>query len=235
MLLKNGDRFLIIGDSITDAGRHRMDDARGIDRIRSLRERLVAWYLGRSHDPEGLGFGYVRILHDLLWVKYPELLIEIVNRGIGGDTIRHLEARWDRDVIDIEPDVLAISIGVNDVWRQLQEPCNPEEVLLEEFEATYRRLLVKIREKVGCSLVLCETSIIGEQVDTPHNVILKGYNACIARLAEEFNALLVPMNQAFWRVIGADPSRVWTQDGVHPLSHGHMLMAETMLSVLEKA
>jgi acyl-CoA thioesterase-1 len=206
VLLKSGQRFVLIGDSITDAG--------------------------RFDDTESVGFGYVRMFRDLCWSRYPELRFEIVNRGISGDTIRHLEQRWTRDVIGEKPDVLLISIGVNDVWRQLQEPFNPDQVLLDEFENTYRRLLVRTRDKVGCKFLLCEATIIGESRDAPHNPIVDEYNGCIACLAGEFDGLLVPMNREFWRVIDAAPDRHWTDDGVHPLSNGHMLMAITLFETL---
>lgn len=206
MLLQAGQRFVLIGDSITDAG--------------------------RFEDPEGLGFGYVRMFRDLCWASRPDERFAVVNRGISGDTIRHLDARWQRDVIDEKPDVLSVSIGVNDVWRQLQEPSNPEEVFIDEFEATYRRLLGQARDAVGCKLVLCEATVIGESRNDPHNAILPEYNACVARLAREFDAVLGPMNQAFWRAIDTDAERPWTTDGVHPLSNGHMLMALTLFRAL---
>jgi len=207
VLLKSGQRFVLIGDSITDAG--------------------------RFDDMEKIGYGYVRLFRDFCWSRYPELRFDIVNRGISGDTIRHLEQRWTRDVIAERPDVLLISIGVNDVWRQLQEPLNPEQVLLDEFINTYRRLLVRTHDKLGCKLLLCEATIIGESRDAPHNTIVDVYNECIAGLAEEFGALMVPMNGAFWGAIDAAPDRRWTDDGVHPLSNGHMLMAITLFKTLD--
>jgi lysophospholipase L1-like esterase len=206
MRLQAGETFLLIGDSITDAG--------------------------RFEDPEHLGFGYVRMFCDLCAVKRPDLRFRLVNHGVSGDTIRHLERRWPGDVLAVKPDVLSISIGVNDVWRQLQDPPNPEQVFPDEFEITYRRLLTRTRENVGCRLVLCEATIIGETHDAPHNPVVDEYNHRIAGLAREFDALLAPMNQAFWRVIEADPSRPWTTDGVHPLSNGHMLMAATLFETL---
>lgn len=206
MLLQSGQRFLLIGDSITDAG--------------------------RFEDPEKVGFGYVRMFRDLCWSTYPDRKFEIINHGISGDTIRHLEMRWRRDVIAEKPDVLSVSIGVNDVWRQLQEPPNPEQVFLDEFEGAYRRLLMQTRDGVGCKLALCEATVIGESREEAHNPIIDGYNACVARLAREFDALLVPMNQAFWRVIDANPERRWTTDGVHPTTNGHMLMALTLFQTL---
>ena len=209
MYLKSGERFLLIGDSITDAG--------------------------RREDPEALGFGYVRHLRDMLWTLRSTLDVDLLNRGIGGDTIRDLDARWEEDVIALKPDVLSVSIGVNDVWRQLQESTNPDEVLLDEFEATYRRLLTQARNRVGCRLVLCEATIIGETRDAPHNPIIDAYNRVVAGLADDFGALVAPMCAAFWRAIEANPARAWTSDGVHPLSNGHMLMAQTLYATLDGA
>ena len=206
MFLQPGDRFLLIGDSITDAG--------------------------RREDPEGVGFGYVRLLRDMLWVQHPALDVTIINRGINGDTVRVMSWRWEKDVLAENPTVLSVSIGVNDVWRQLQDPANEEEVLLDEFEATYRKLLKQAVDALHCRLVVCEATIIDESIASPHNAIIEQYNTVIAKLARNFNALLVPMNQAFWRVIDANSARRWTEDGVHPLTNGHMLMAMTMYEAL---
>jgi len=209
MKIGSGSKLLYIGDSITDAG--------------------------RRQDPHGLGHGYVRYLVDLFTCRHPELDVAHVNAGVSGDTIRYLEARWAEDVIDQKPDFLSISIGVNDVWRQLQTPRNPDEVMIDEFEATYRKLLHQTRDAVGCGFFLCEPTVNGETRDTPYNKLTGPYIECVHRLAEEFDATLVPMNAAFWKVIDADPSRKWTADGVHPLQHGHMLMALTLLEALERA
>ena len=199
MLLQSGDRILFIGD------------------------------VGRREDPEGLGHGYVRMLRDMVWARYPERDIEFINRGISGDTVRNLEARWQQDVLDIKPTVLSISIGVNDVWSQ---PDDPLQVPLDQFESTYRDLLTQTRDALGCRLILCEATPIGEKYDTYHNPLLEPYNACVSKLAAEFDAHLVPMNQAFWRVIDANPGRAWTNDGVHPYSNGHTLMALTFFDIL---
>ncbi|MCX5769721.1 MAG: SGNH/GDSL hydrolase family protein [Candidatus Hydrogenedentes bacterium] len=206
MFLQPGDRFLLIGDSITDAG--------------------------RREDPEGIGFGYVRLLRDMLWARHPALDVTLANRGIGGDTVRLMSWRWRKDVLAENPTVLSVSIGVNDVWRQLQDPANEEEVLLDEFEETYRKLLDMAAEALHCRLILCEATVIDEHRTSPHNLIVDQYNGVIAKLARDFNALLVPMNQAFWRAIEGNPSRRWTEDGVHPLTNGHMLMAITMYEAL---
>jgi len=204
--LNPGQTILFIGDSITDAG--------------------------RREDPDGLGFGYVRLFHDLLHARHPRCGVRVVNRGIGGDTIRHLDARWEADVVAERPDVLSVSIGVNDVWRQLQQPENPESVYIEEYEGTFRRLLDRVRDAVGCRLLLLEPTIIGEAPDAPHNELMPPYLDCVARLAADYGATLAPLNRRFHEAIAAAGSMLWTTDGVHPLSNGHMLMALGVVEAL---
>ena len=206
MRLQSNDTILFIGDSITDAG--------------------------RREDPEGLGSGYVRVFRDLIASCHPERDITVINQGIGGDTIRNLDARWQRDVISQRPNYLSVSIGVNDVWRQLQTPRNPDEVMVDEFEATYRRLLTHAVEELNCHLILLQPGINGETADTPHNRLTPPYVACVDALAAEFNATLVPINSVFWNAIDACPTRSWTDDGVHPNSKGHMLMALAVYDAL---
>lgn len=84
-------KIIFIGDSVTESGKFK--------------------------DPERIGTGYVRLIHDYLKVSNPGRKIEIVNQGISGNRIPDLVARWDKDVIALQPDLLSISIGINDVWR----------------------------------------------------------------------------------------------------------------------
>src|SRR5690606_33196065 len=86
-------RWVFIGDSITDCG--------------------------RRDDSEGLGNGYVRLIRDHLLARSPARAPQVINKGISGDRILELSARWEADVIAAHPTVLSIKIGINDVWRQL--------------------------------------------------------------------------------------------------------------------
>ncbi|MCG6198000.1 GDSL family lipase, partial [Anoxybacillus sp. LAT_38] len=73
----------------------------------------------------------------LLQAVYPELGIRVVNKGISGNTVRDLKARWKEDVIAQKPDWVSIMIGINDVWRQYDLPLMKEKhVYLDEYETT---------------------------------------------------------------------------------------------------
>ncbi|MFP3440820.1 GDSL-type esterase/lipase family protein, partial [Pantoea sp. SIMBA_133] len=104
-------KWLFVGDSITDSG--------------------------RNQDSEGLGNGYVRMIRDGMIKKYD---VEIINKGVSGDRITDLEDRWNQDVLALQPDVVSISIGINDVWRQLDHP-EMDQVTPEDFKRIYDELV----------------------------------------------------------------------------------------------
>ena len=81
-----GSRLLFIGDSITDMkwGRNEKD---------------------RNHY---LGHSYVYLIAARLGVDLAEAWLEFFNRGISGNRLRDLEARWKEDVIALNPDVLSV-------------------------------------------------------------------------------------------------------------------------------
>ena len=138
LLFQPRQRIVIIGDSITDCGR---------------RDRATAPY----------GNGYVALVRALLLACHPTLSLEVVNRGIGGDTIRDLEGRWDRDAIAERPDWLSVMIGVNDAWQPLAGNA-AKGVPLEAYEHTYRRLLEAARDRTAARLILMEPFVMAPPV-----------------------------------------------------------------------
>ena len=85
---------LFQGDSITDVGR--------------LSERDSP--LGNGLRPDGGRPCAVR--------ARPDSGITFLNRGVSGDRVADLRARWREDAVDLEPDVVSVLIGVNDTWRR---------------------------------------------------------------------------------------------------------------------
>ncbi|WP_202077401.1 SGNH/GDSL hydrolase family protein [Caldalkalibacillus salinus] len=194
--------ILFIGDSITDSS--------------------------RREDPERIGFGYVRLIRDVLMVTQGYTKEQFTNRGIGGNRVTDLESRWKKDVLDLQPDVLSISIGINDVWRQLDSP-EIEQVYPEQFETVYTTLLSSVRQETDATLMLMEPTIIEEDSASKGNERLKEYVTIVNRLANRFEGTLVPTHQAFLGMLNQYPQTTLTTDGVHMNSTGDMLMAQTWL------
>ena len=62
------------------------------------------------------------MLESMFAAYYPELFLRVTNSGVSGNTSRDLLARFDRDVVELNPDWISICIGINDVWRQFDSP-----------------------------------------------------------------------------------------------------------------
>lgn len=129
-----GEKIVFIGDSITDCGR-------------------------RTEQDGPYGRGYVNLARALLHARYPAHGLRIVNRGIGGNTVRDLAARWREDVLEEEPDWLSVKIGINDVGRLLVGNL-ADHVPLDEYEATYRSLLRQTPAAANGKLILMEPYVI---------------------------------------------------------------------------
>lgn len=62
------------------------------------------------------------MLESLFASFYPEVYLRVTNVGIFGNASRDLLLRFDRDVVDLNPDWVSICIGINDIWRQFDSP-----------------------------------------------------------------------------------------------------------------
>ncbi|MCP3763619.1 SGNH/GDSL hydrolase family protein [Domibacillus sp. A3M-37] len=194
------DRILFIGDSITDSE--------------------------RQAEPEEIGDGYVRLVRDHFICQSPANAPVIVNKGIGGNRVTDLAERWEKDVLKEQPTVLSISIGINDVWRQLDSQ-GIDQILPGKFETVYRALL---DQSSGIRLILMEPTIIEEDPQSKGNQMLKPYVDIVRKLAEEYGAVLVPVHGAFIGYLREGSKYRLTTDGVHMTSIGNMLMARTWLT-----
>ncbi|MEH7236017.1 SGNH/GDSL hydrolase family protein [Bacillus sp. JJ1562] len=184
----------------------------------------ITWW-GMSEN-DMIGTGYVRLLHDYLKVTYPERDLEIINKGISGNRVTDLAERWEKDVTSLTPDIVSISIGINDVWRQLDSP-GIDQVFPQQFEEVYEVLLSSIKQKTNASIVLMEPTIISEDIQSEGNMKLKPYIEIIHRLAGKYHAVLVPTHQEFITFLKHKKDFPLTIDGVHMNTTGNMLMAKT--------
>ncbi|MEK3888739.1 SGNH/GDSL hydrolase family protein [Bacillus sp. FSL K6-3431] len=208
MNFNNDDKIVLIGDSITDAG--------------------------RREDPEKMGHGYVRLIRDYYSITEPEANLQFLNKGIGGDRVDHLAARWQEDVIDLQPDWVSISIGINDVWRQLDNP-HLEQIYPEKYEQIYSELLSKLSAEMKTGIILMEPTVIEEDLDSKGNLLLIPYIEAVHRLAVEYKAIVVPTHQAFKTYLRHKSGFKLTTDGVHMTSGGDLLMAQTWIKAVQEA
>jgi len=195
--LKANQRILFIGDSITDADR-------------------------RDPAYQPLGNGYVHFVSNMLVAKYPQFNLEIINRGISGDTTRGMKQRWSSDCIEHKPDVLSVLIGINDLWTQhAGSEYLPYAVEVDEYELTYRLLLSEAKEKCDCKFVLVEPFLFCSDRDNAMLKDLRNYIAVVHKLAEQFEAVLVRLQSLVDAQIIELEDHKWSSDMVHSYEWAH--------------
>ena len=203
--LNDDDTIVFVGDSITDAEKHR-----------------------RAYHP--LGFGYVHFAANFLRARHPNLTISIINAGVSGDTILDLQNRWQRDCLAHRPNVLSVLVGINDVWRLTMEPAFARNAATpENFEVTYNQLLSRAQQTRDVQLVLMEPFLFCDDRQNRLYEALRPYVAIVRKLAARHGAVLVPLQQEIDRLIATAPPERWSDDGVHPHLWAHAWIAQRWL------
>jgi acyl-CoA thioesterase I len=197
-------RILFQGDSITDCDRDR-------------------------NDPAGLGFGYAALVAALAHAQMPEAPFEFLNRGISGNRVYDLEARWKEDCLDLKPDIVSILIGINDTWRRYDSNL-PSPV--EEFEASLDRICAQV-VATEATLILLEPFVLPVPKDRIEwREDLDPRIQAIRRVATTHQATLVPLDGVFAAAATKKDAAFWAADGVHPTLAGHALIAREVSAVL---
>lgn len=193
-------KILFQGDSITDCSRDREIQT----------------------PSKALGNGYVSMVAE----SHPEWAV--FNRGISGNRVVDLYARWKPDAIHLEPDIISILVGVNDTWH---ESAHRNGVEVPRYAAIYRLLLEwTVSVLPGVRLVLCEPfELPTDDTRRSWRPEMDERRAVVAGLAKDFNAILVPFQQEFDKALEQQPPEYWAPDGVHPSPEGHRLMADCWL------
>ena len=162
---------LFIGDSVTDAGRDRS-------------------------DPDDLGGGYPALVaasHAAAARPGSPDGVRFVNRGISGNRVRDLRARWRQDCLDLAPELVSIMIGVNDMWRRY-DAGDPTPV--EDFERDYRAILTDTVDNGAPRLVLVEPFLLPvREEQQAWRTDLDPKIAVVRQLAEDYSATLVPLDE----------------------------------------
>ena len=202
--------LLFQGDSITDVGRSR--------------------HSAGPNSLEGMGFGYPRLVMDQLFRDYPDQNLQFYNRGVSGNRIQDMAARWHQDTLSLQPDLISILIGVNDTWNFLYLGLGSSP---EGFQRIYWQLLKDTQEKLpGTKLVLCEPfALLTGEVTEEWEADISQRQRIVQGLSSEFKAAFVPFQSTLDNAVAENvPAHQLLDDGVHPTQRGHRLLADCWLA-----
>ncbi len=199
-------RILFQGDSVTDAGRSR-------------------------EDLSDLGPGYAKYVAEKLKSEMPETRFEFINRGVSGNRVRDIVARSNEDLVDLDPDIVTVLIGVNDTWRRfdMNDPTTAD-----EFEATYKTLLETIKSKTHAKIIMIEAFVLYGMGRDEFREDLDLKLDKTRTLAMQYADAYIPLDGILAaECVGRSPAEL-SDDGIHPNEGGRRFIAPYVAEAIKK-
>jgi lysophospholipase L1-like esterase len=152
----------------------------------------------------------------------------VINKGLNGNRIYDLEARWTTDVLALRPTVLTVKIGINDTWRAFDRNLPSP---IGKFRAAYTRLLTSARQHLPADLYVITPFLLPVEPEQ-HEWLddLAPRIEVALDVATEFGARLIRADLFMPQAAAEHGAATLAPDGVHPSPLGHRLLAEAWLT-----
>ena len=159
----------------------------------------------------------------------------IYNRGISGYTIPELLESMDEQIFDLEPSVIFINIGTNDISKP--------EMTKEQFEADYRKVLGLIKDRLPKTKVYVmafypvNVEVAKKVKAWPEAPVaaelrlerLEEANEITAGLADEFGYTFINVNQGLTGENGQTLEE-YSSDGIHLWPSAYELIFDNIMT-----
>ena len=208
MIFEKMDRIVFAGDSVTDMGS-----------AQPVGEGLF----------DNMGHGYPRVTESLVQAIYPELCLRFTNSGISGNTSQDLLARFERDVLSLNPQWVSICIGINDVWRQFDSPAMPDQAVTPEQYEKNLCWMIEESKKIAKGVILATPYYMEPNQSDPMRARMQEYVDICAKLAAEYDCIFVDFQREYDSYFTVRHSSFVAWDRVHPNQIGATLMARAWL------
>jgi lysophospholipase L1-like esterase len=190
--------------------------------------------------------GYLTLITKTLNDDFGTGSIEVINAGISGQKAPDMLARFQHDVIDRHPQLVTLSVGVNDVWHNFRNPewtarvASGESgrgVALPIYVKDVSEMVLRA-QKAGIKMVLLSPTLVYEDLTCAENKRLTEYVNAEKGIAAKYHIQFVNLNLAFKDAVAAYQRHagmrnlLLTADGVHMNDAGNAMMADLVLKTL---
>lgn len=173
------------------------------------------------------GYGWAQRLRDSLGELY-DVRIE----GRGGESVRGILEQMDEDLIEQDPDLVFLQVGINDS-RQRESFERDNEVPPSTFDAGLREFIERTRD--GCrphtQIVVIGTTPVDEELTSPHRLDRwytrsesRKYNDIVRDVCREKHVRFLDVFDEF----EARGVERLLDDGLHPNDEGHRLIYDAV-------
>ena len=199
-------KLLFQGDSITDAGRDKRN----------------------YHD---VGPGYPKYASEILTEEHPEIDFEFINFGISGNRTDQLFDRIKYDAVDLQPDIVSVLIGINDIWHRAIGVGTTD----AQIDLNYRCILDRLKNETNAKIMILSPYLLDVDDKPRMREGLKTVLPMIRKIADEYADVYVPLDELFEEALKTQPEpRFYSGDGVHPNENGARFIGEHYAKAIEK-
>jgi len=165
--------------------------------------------------------GFLAFLAEMLKKKYPSGRVEIINRGIPGDTADGGLYRLRHDVLDHDPDLVFIQFGLNDAFTGVHPG---------RFEAAVQAMVDGVKSDTEAEILLITSvPVVYERMDE----IADEFYTRLEAVAARENLPIARVHRYWMRKVeeGLEFRSLVQSDQVHPTIEGYRLMAEAIMEL----
>tara|TARA_R110002096_G_scaffold102753_3_gene226896 strand:+ start:1507 stop:2229 length:723 start_codon:yes stop_codon:yes gene_type:complete len=190
------------------------------------------------------------VLALILWFGVGSLIANdplVINAGIGGNSTEDLLKRLEKDVLSLNPSLVALMVGTNDMLNSRKS------VPLDQYQANLNRLVQSITES-GAKLVLmtippCNERLLltrhpakffedlspAERIDAANIIIRSFGNTNSVRVVDVHQLISGRGHQNEKTSLLRNEANSRSKDGVHPTAEAYELIAEAIYLAMQKA
>ncbi len=198
-------KIVFLGDCVTDGDRDR-------------------------NDENSLGNGYVKILSDKLKPIYPDMDIELINKGISGINICELCALSDSEIIPLKPDAVVIMCGIDEI---LAHYVHNEKLELQHYESRLNSLLTNFKRQ-GIAVIFLEPFLLPSPDKLRMRKLFNEQLAIIRKVAKELSDEYVAYDEMLAGVSARLHYKEYSLDGIHPTHRCSRLIADQAIKAIRK-
>jgi len=158
--------------------------------------------------------------------KYYTSDLKLYNRGIGGDKTDGIIDRLKSNVLEIQPIIIVLLIGINDIHSGLS---------LEKIEENYREILDMIQSSLPDSQVYIESlyptnTLVYTYTDEYWDEII-AFNATLESMADEYNYVFMDVYSSLLN--GEELNRDYSIDGLHLNHEGYLIVSDIISTYVD--
>jgi lysophospholipase L1-like esterase len=164
--------------------------------MKGVNKHLVVC-LGASMVRGRVSYNFVNLLDQ----RMAEDGFQFINAGVAGDQAYNVLVRLD-SVIDYQPDFIIILVGTNDVTATISPALArisrltrrfPQPPSTEFYKYNMLRIINMLKEKTSAKIALVSLPVLGEDLESMANHLIKDYNALLKDTADETQVDYLPV------------------------------------------